>query len=106
MGGVPHAPRCIVSMIPSHGADDKRKRCPWVGADNALMRDYHDQEWGVPVHDDRTHFEFLTLEGAQAGLSWAIVLNKREGYERAFSQFDPSKVERYTATRMDKLVAD
>ena len=53
------------------------------------MLEYHDHEWGVPVHDDRVHFEFLLLEGAQAGLSWAIVLKKREGYRRAFSQFDP-----------------
>ena len=82
------------------------KRCSWVSADNALMRDYHDREWGVPNHDDRTHFEFLILEAAQAGLSWSIVLNKREGYRRAFSQFDPEKVARYTATRIDKLVAD
>ena len=60
------------------------------------MREYHDREWGVPVHDDRTHFEFLILEAAQAGLSWSIVLNKREGYRRAFSEFDPAKVARYS----------
>jgi DNA-3-methyladenine glycosylase I len=82
------------------------KRCSWVGDDNALMRDYHDREWGVPVHDDRTHFEFLILEGAQAGLSWSTILNKREGYRRAFSEFDPAKVARYTAARMDKLIAN
>ena len=70
------------------------------------MVEYHDREWGVPVHDDRQHFEFLVLEAAQAGLSWAIVLNKREGYRRAFSDFDPQKVARYTAKRIDKLVAD
>jgi DNA-3-methyladenine glycosylase I len=70
------------------------------------MLDYHDREWGVPVHDDRRHFEFLVLEAAQAGLSWAIVLNKREGYRRAFSQFDPEKVARYTKARVEKLVAD
>jgi DNA-3-methyladenine glycosylase I len=70
------------------------------------MREYHDREWGVPVHDDRTHFEFLVLEAAQAGLSWAIVLNKREGYRRAFSGFDPEKVARYTDARIDKLTAD
>ena len=56
------------------------KRCSWVNVDQALMREYHDREWGVPVHDDRTHFEFLILEAAQAGLSWSIVLNKRKGY--------------------------
>ena len=70
------------------------------------MRDYHDQEWGVPAHDDRTHFEFLILEGAQAGLSWSIVLKKREGYRRAFSGFDPEKVARYSQARMDKLALD
>jgi DNA-3-methyladenine glycosylase I len=70
------------------------------------MRDYHDREWGVPVHDDRTHFEFLTLEAAQAGLSWSIVLNKRDGYRRAFSGFDPAQVARYTDTRVQKLAGD
>ena len=82
------------------------KRCSWVNVDDDLMRDYHDREWGVPVHDDRTHFEFLVLEAAQAGLSWTIVLNKREGYRRAFSQFDPQRVARYSQTRIDKLTAD
>jgi DNA-3-methyladenine glycosylase I len=77
-----------------------------VNVDHDLMREYHDREWGVPVHDDRTHFEFLVLEGAQAGLSWSTVLNKREGYRRAFSQFDPGKVARYTNAKIEKLVAD
>ncbi len=84
----------------------EQKRCAWVNVDNTLMRDYHDREWGVPVHDDRKHFEFLILEAAQAGLSWSIVLNKREGYRKAFSQFDPEKVARYTKAKIDKLVAD
>jgi DNA-3-methyladenine glycosylase I len=70
------------------------------------MIDYHDREWGVPVEDDRRHFEFLVLEAAQAGLSWAIVLKKREGYRRAFSEFDPEKVARYTPAHIQKLVAD
>ena len=70
------------------------------------MREYHDREWGVPTHDDRTHFEFLILEAAQAGLSWSIVLNKREGYRRAFSRFDPEKVARYSQSRIDKLTSD
>ncbi|MGH7651002.1 MAG: DNA-3-methyladenine glycosylase I [Gemmatimonadaceae bacterium] len=70
------------------------------------MREYHDREWGVPNHNDRTHFEFLILEAAQAGLSWSIVLNKREGYRRAFSDFDPEKVARYTKARIDKLTVD
>src|SRR6266704_1035791 len=70
------------------------------------MLQYHDREWGVPVHDDRKHFEFLVLEGAQAGLSWSIVLRKREGYRQAFSQFDPEKVARYTEKRIQKLTLD
>ena len=82
------------------------KRCSWVSVDHELMREYHDREWGVPTHDDRRHFEFLILEAAQAGLSWSIVLNKREGYRRAFSQFDPKKVARYSQARIDALTAD
>ncbi len=74
--------------------------------DDPLMLRYHDCEWGVPVHDDRKHFEFLLLEGAQAGLSWSIVLKKREGYRRAFSEFDPEKVARYTEKRIQKLTLD
>jgi DNA-3-methyladenine glycosylase I len=81
------------------------KRCSWVGSDPLMLR-YHDREWGVPVHDDRKHFEFLMLEGAQAGLSWSIVLRKREGYRRAFSQFDPEKVARYTGKQIQKLTRD
>jgi DNA-3-methyladenine glycosylase I len=81
------------------------KRCAWSGND-PLMVDYHDREWGVPVHDDRKHFEFLVLEAAQAGLSWAIVLKKREGYRRAFSQFDPDKVARFDKRRIDRLVVN
>jgi DNA-3-methyladenine glycosylase I len=83
-----------------------KKRCGWVGERNPLLLEYHDQEWGVPVHDDAKHFEFLVLEGAQAGLSWSVVLNKREGYRRAFSEFDPNKVARYTEKRVQKLVLD
>src|SRR5256712_10409732 len=84
----------------------EKKRCTWVSADNPLMVEYHDREWGVPVHDDRRHFEFLMLEAAQAGLSWSIVLKKREGYRRAFSEFDPQKVARYTVGRVAKLTLD
>ena len=83
----------------------KDTRCAWPGED-ALMIDYHDREWGVPVHDDGKHFEFLILEGAQAGLSWRTILYKREGYRRAFAGFDPAKVARFTAKRLDKLVLD
>src|SRR6185437_15814950 len=86
--------------------DDTKKRCDWVRADNALMLAYHDREWGVPVHNDRKHFEFLVLEGAQAGLSWSTILNKREGYRRAFADFDPEKVARFTAARIEKLILD
>src|SRR5260370_11406807 len=82
------------------------KRCSWVNVDHELMREYHDREWGVPPQDDRRHFESLVLEAAQAGLSWSIVLNKREGYRRAFSQFDPKKVARYSQARIDELIAD
>jgi DNA-3-methyladenine glycosylase I len=87
-------------------AAEEPKRCRWVAGATPLMVAYHDQEWGVPVHDDRRHFEFLVLEGAQAGLSWSIVLNKREGYRRAFSNFDPAKVARYTKARIEKLTAN
>jgi len=83
-----------------------KKRCGWVVESNPLMLEYHDREWGVPVHDDGKHFEFLVLEGAQAGLNWSIVLNKRERYRRAFSGFDPSKVARYTDKRVQKLLLD
>src|SRR5262249_47755892 len=81
-------------------------RCTWASPDDPLMVDHHDREWGVPVHDDRKHFEFLLLEAAQAGLSWSTVLKKREGYRRAFSDFNPEAVARYTAKRLQKLVVD
>ena len=74
--------------------------------DDPLMLQYHDREWGVPVHDDRKHFEFLVLESAQAGLSWSIVLKKREGYRRAFSEFDPEKVARYSDKTVKNLTSD
>jgi len=81
------------------------KRCEWAGGDE-LMREYHDSEWGVPVHDDRRLFEFLTLEGAQAGLSWITILRKREGYRRAFSDFDPKIVAAYTDADVERLIVD
>jgi len=80
------------------------KRCAW--ATTPLSIAYHDREWGVPVHDDRVLFEFLILEGAQAGLSWETILKKREGYRRAFAGFDPAKVARFTAARRRTLLAD
>ena len=86
--------------------DETRKRCPWVSPNDPLMAEYHDREWGVPVHDDRKHFEFLVLEAAQAGLSWSTVLRKREGYRNAFSGFDPEKVARFSDKRIDELTAD
>jgi DNA-3-methyladenine glycosylase I len=82
------------------------KRCAWVNEADPLMIAYHDKEWGVPVHNDRKHFEFLVLEAAQAGLSWSTVLRKREGYRRAFSGFDPQKVGRYTDKRIEQLLLD
>jgi len=83
---------------------DDKTRCEWVSGGNELYYDYHDNEWGVPVHDDRLLFEFLTLEGAQAGLSWATVLNKREGYRKAFDNFDYKKVAGYDQTKIDELL--
>jgi DNA-3-methyladenine glycosylase I len=80
-------------------------RCPWCLKFDQYIR-YHDEEWGVPVHDDRKHFEFLILEGAQAGLSWATVLKKREGYRKAFADFDPVKVARFTPARVEKILLD
>jgi DNA-3-methyladenine glycosylase I len=77
-------------------------RCGW--ASNELNIPYHDTEWGVPVHDDRTLFEFLILEGAQAGLSWDTILRKRENYRKAFDNFEPAKVARYTETKCAKLL--
>ena len=70
------------------------------------MWSYHDREWGVPVHDDQKHFEFLCLEGAQAGLSWSTILRKRDGYRRAFANFDPAKVARFTPAKIEKLLLD
>jgi DNA-3-methyladenine glycosylase I len=85
-------------------ASKERIRCAW--ATNELSIRYHDEEWGVPVHDDRTLFEFLILEGAQAGLSWNTILNKRENYRRAFDGFDPKKIARYDRRKITKLLGD
>ena len=83
----------------------KRKRCAWSGTDPQYVA-YHDTEWGVPVHDDRVLFEFLVLEGAQAGLSWSTILRKRDAYRRAFDSFDPRKVARYDKRKLAALLAD
>jgi DNA-3-methyladenine glycosylase I len=80
-------------------------RCPWAGSD-PLYVSYHDDEWGRPVHDDRTLFEMLTLEGAQAGLSWLTILRKRPAYRRAFDRFDARKIARYDARKVSALLAD
>jgi len=87
-------------------SDDRKTRCAWASLDDPAMRGYHDREWGTPVHDDRRHFEFLILEGAQAGLSWATILHRRAGYERAFAHFDPAKVARYTPAKVRSLLKD
>ena len=79
-------------------------RCAWVEGNGPDYIAYHDTEWGVPVRDDRRQFEFLVLEGAQAGLSWSTILNKRDGYRKAFADFDPEKVARYTRRRIESLL--
>src|SRR5439155_2600179 len=97
---------CARSIGKGGKCDDKRlfmNRCPWAG--NELSIRYHDEEWGVPVHDDRTLFEFLILEGAQAGLSWNTILQKREHYRKVFDNFDAKKVARYDARKVKQLLA-
>jgi DNA-3-methyladenine glycosylase I len=81
-------------------------RCRWAEGVSLAYIEYHDKEWGVPVWDDDVQFEFLILEGAQAGLSWSTILNKRDGYRKAFRDFDPEKVARFTEKRIEKLLAD
>jgi DNA-3-methyladenine glycosylase I len=82
------------------------RRCAWAPASDPRYLAYHDEEWGVPSHDDRHLFEMLVLEGAQAGLSWSTILNKREGYRTAFAGFDAAKVARFTPTRVERLMTD
>jgi DNA-3-methyladenine glycosylase I len=82
------------------------KRCEWAPLDQPVYLAYHDEEWGLPVHDDVRLFEMLTLEGAQAGLTWSTILNKREGYRRAFAGFEPAKVARFTPARVERLLED
>jgi len=84
----------------------RRRRCGWASPRNELYLAYHDTEWGVPVHDDRRLFELLILEGAQAGLAWETILNKRDGYRRAFADFDPARVARFDRRRIERLLAD
>lgn len=93
-------------MKPGAATASDKTRCPWSEGVSPAYLEYHDTEWGVPVHDDRKQFEFLILEGAQAGLSWATVLHRRAGYRRAFADFDPQKVTRFTPARIEKLLLD
>jgi DNA-3-methyladenine glycosylase I len=86
--------------------NQKLVRCPWVDLTKPDYVTYHDEEWGVPVHDERKLFEFLTLEAAQAGLSWYTILRKRANYRRAFAEFDPEKVARFTAAKIGRLLLD
>jgi DNA-3-methyladenine glycosylase I len=86
-------------------ASTMKKRCAWSGTDPLFVA-YHDEEWGVPLHDDRALFEFLVLEGAQAGLSWITILRKRDAYRRAFDRFDPRKVARYDERKVASLLRD
>jgi len=87
------------------GLTDMKNRCEWSGTDPLYLK-YHDDEWGVPLHDDRGLFELLILEGAQAGLSWLTILKKRDNYRKAFHGFDPQKIAGYTATDVQRLLAD
>ena len=84
----------------------KIKRCAWAGETSLPYIEYHDKEWGVPAWDDQTQFEFLILEGAQAGLSWSTILNKRDGYRKNFAEFDANKVARFTPKRIEKILQD
>lgn len=92
-------------MADKKNLSDGKSRCAWAGTDPIYVA-YHDQEWGVPVHDDRTLFEFLILEGAQAGLSWITILKRRDGYRKAFANFDPKKVAKFDAKKQVKLLKD
>lgn len=83
-----------------------KKRCAWVTGQEQIYTDYHDTEWGIPVHDDRKHFEMLILEGAQAGLSWITILKRREGYRKAFDNFDVVKVSKYNDDKVAELLQD
>ncbi|MBC75890.1 MAG: DNA-3-methyladenine glycosylase I [Halobacteriovoraceae bacterium] len=83
-----------------------KKRCPWLNLKNPQYVEYHDREWGRPVHDDHKHFEMITLEGAQAGLSWETVLKKRERYREVFKNFDPVKVSKFSSAKVEKLMLD
>ena len=93
-------------IFPPMHADMALQRCQWLDLDKPDYVAYHDREWGVPVHDDRKHFEFLTLESAQAGLSWYTVLRKRANYRKAFAEFDPAEVARFSAATVEQMLQD
>ena len=99
--------RVPIPVHPRHNPPVQKavERCPWCLGNEEYIA-YHDQEWGVPVHDDRVLFEFLILEGAQAGLSWLTILRKRAGYRKAFAGFDPERVARFSEARRERLMAD
>ncbi|HJS06460.1 MAG TPA: DNA-3-methyladenine glycosylase I [Pirellulales bacterium] len=99
-----HAKRKEIATAPARARQQHVFRCPWAQGDEYIA--YHDKEWGVPVHDDRLLFEFLILEGAQAGLSWVTILKKRDNYRKAFGGFDPATVARYGKTQRERLLAD
>jgi DNA-3-methyladenine glycosylase I len=92
--------------LPAALSQRMKPRCPWAADGSPLYLAYHDEEWGVPCHDERTLFEFLILEGAQAGLSWSTILNKRENYRKAFAGFDPARVARFDKARIARLLRD
>jgi DNA-3-methyladenine glycosylase I len=111
LGSVPRqVPVAIIQLLQfltlQADANMKYKRCGWAGESSLSYIEYHDKEWGVPVWDDRTQFEFLILEGAQAGLSWSTILNKRDGYRKNFADFDAQKVARFTHKRIEKILTD
>lgn len=98
---------CNTGDLMARSVSFAKNRCHWANnPDKQYYMDYHDTEWGVPVYDDKTHFEFLILEGAQAGLSWDTILKKRDGYRKAFKGFDPIKVSRMTDAELEKLMDD
>lgn len=96
----------LTCLIAAMRKEQKKQRCPWVDLSKPDYVDYHDKEWGVPVHDDRLLFEFLTLEAAQAGLSWYTVLRKRENYRIAFDSFDPERVAGYDERKVQELLGN
>jgi DNA-3-methyladenine glycosylase I len=98
------SPELKTQGVSCHQFYKNKIRCEWAEKGSELEKAYHDQEWGVPLHDDRLWFEFITLEGAQAGLSWSTVLNKREGYRNAFDNFDVNKVAQYDEAKITQLL--